>query len=106
MEEMEFEFPRAKKAVCERRSVVSVADAGVKSRKAGWWSAGVNRTERKSGGFLLMIWKNLQRNIYWRRKRKYRGMFWAFVCVRRKSVVRSKKATARSGIGTIISGYS
>lgn len=43
--------------------------------------------------------QDLQRNMYWRRKRKYRGMFWAFVWVRRKSVVRSKKATARSRIG-------
>lgn len=35
IEEIEFEFPRAKKAVWERRSVVSVVDAGVRSRKAG-----------------------------------------------------------------------
>jgi hypothetical protein len=34
MEEMEFEFPRAKKEVWERRSVVRVTAAGVRSRRA------------------------------------------------------------------------
>lgn len=33
MEEMEFELPRAKKVVCERRRVVRVIEVGERSRR-------------------------------------------------------------------------
>jgi hypothetical protein len=85
MEEMELLVPRAKKDVWERRRVVRVTAVGERSMRASevrW----------------VVLWggEDLQRKKNCSRKSRYSGMLGALVCVRRKRVAKSKRATARS----------
>jgi hypothetical protein len=85
MEEMELFVPRAKKEVWERRRVVRVTAVGERSIRAS-----------EVRLVALEIEEDLQRRKNCSRKSMYSGMLGALVCVRRKRVARSKKATARS----------
>jgi hypothetical protein len=85
MEEMAFELPRAKKEVWDRSRVVTVIAVGGRSMRAGGGLVYFGGGGRGEG---------LHKKKNCRRKRRKRGMFWARVCVMRKSDVRSNSATA------------
>ena len=93
---MAFEPPRAKKEVWERRSVVR----GVV--RVGWGRVGrmnaricvlVGGVWRRVGGRHVLRKKDCMR------KRRNRGMFSVLVWVMRKTLKRSKRATATSVVG-------